>query len=669
MISGMESQTAESPTPGIASAPGSRRLPVVLAGLAGGLFLVVAGSMPPSSSVSTFSYLPAPVGWSGPSSLQVWLYLAVPAAATVLGLCLLRWWPYLLVAAALMVVPEIVLELNIDIGEPFTVSLLPDAGYYLAIIALMACAQQLVRTAMGWCAVLAALLVGSRLVGSVIPNGTSWYASPTSAAAWHVTLLVVGLAGVAPAVWEFRRASGPAEPWSRQRVRLVAVGTLAAAVPIPLSLLTTQRLASLLGVTESALFRHQSAQTALIGAVTMVAVALLAAVAGRWLLAGALVAALVQVAVVAPINLAVSALGLNDPVRWVAALAGAALGAVIAGSRWRFPLAATLSVLTAAALLIAYAATTGDPEKLALQHAVVPGFLLLVLSGGAAAATVGATAAVLAPRGALPVVLGPLVGVLTAGGLQTIQATDTLSVSVGYHLNIAAVLLPVAGAGIGSLGFAQLLATRRAERKQAEQIRLEAAAAERDRLARPIHDGVLQVLALVQRHGSELGDRGSRLAELAGEQEVALRSLLTGGAAGVGRDAAQDLRGLLQALATPAVEVIIPAQPVVLSAAAAAELVAAIRAALDNVQQHAGPAARAWVLVEDERDGVRVTVRDDGVGFAPQRMDEAAEAGRLGIAQSMRGRISDLGGTTTIESRLGEGTEVEFWVPRARGGA
>jgi signal transduction histidine kinase len=372
---------------------------------------------------------------------------------------------------------------------------------------------------------------------------------------------------------------------------------------------------------------------------------------------------------VAPINLAVSALGLNDPVRWVAALAGAALGAVIAGSRWRFPLAATLSVLTAAALLIAYAATTGDPEKLALQHAVVPGFLLLVLSGGAAAATVGATAAVLAPRGALPVVLGPLVGVLTAGGLQTIQATDTLSVSVGYHLNIAAVLLPVAGAGIGSLGFAQLLATRRAERKQAEQIRLEAAAAERDRLARPIHDGVLQVLALVQRHGSELGDRGSRLAELAGEQEVALRSLLTGGAAGVGRDAAQDLRGLLQALATPAVEVIIPAQPVVLSAAAAAELVAAIRAALDNVQQHAGPAARAWVLVEDERDGVRVTVRDDGVGFAPQRMDEAAEAGRLGIAQSMRGRISDLGGTTTIESRLGEGTEVEFWVPRARGGA
>ena len=41
-------------------------------------------------------------------------------------------------------------------------------------------------------------------------------------------------------------------------------------------------------------------------------------------------------------------------------------------------------------------------------------------------------------------------------------------------------------------------------------------AAERDRLARPIHDGVLQVLALVQREGSELGGSGAQLATLAG---------------------------------------------------------------------------------------------------------------------------------------------------------
>jgi signal transduction histidine kinase len=73
------------------------------------------------------------------------------------------------------------------------------------------------------------------------------------------------------------------------------------------------------------------------------------------------------------------------------------------------------------------------------------------------------------------------------------------------------------------------------------------------------------------------------------------------------------------------------------------------------------------VLLEDEDDGVRVTVRDDGAGFAPARLAEAAAGGRLGVAQSMRGRVADLGGTTTIWSRPGEGTEVEFWVPRPSG--
>jgi signal transduction histidine kinase len=102
-----------------------------------------------------------------------------------------------------------------------------------------------------------------------------------------------------------------------------------------------------------------------------------------------------------------------------------------------------------------------------------------------------------------------------------------------------------------------------------------------------------------------------------------------------------------------------------LPSAVASEVVAAVRAALDNVRRHAGAGAGAWILLEDERDGVRVTVRDDGSGFPPERPAEAAEAGRLGIAQSMRGRIGDCGGTTTIDSRPGNGTEVEFWVPRA----
>jgi signal transduction histidine kinase len=649
--------------------PAARRLPVVLAGVAGCLFLVVATSADASSFLGGGMYSTSFSNYS-PSTLLAWLYLATPAIATAFGLCLLRWWPHLLVVAGLMALPGILGESNVSSGL-VTQSLAPSASFCLAVVALLACAQGLIRTAVGWGAAVAALVLGSCLVGSAMANVFPWGISPETTPDWQIALLVVGLAGVAPAVW-FQRRGDPAatslvgrRSWGR--VRLIVAGTLAAAVRMPLSLLTAQHLADVLGVSWSAIYRHNFATGAVIGAVALVAVLVLSAVAGLWPLAGALIAASAQVAVVAPALLAITALDVNDPVQRLAALAGAVLGAAAAGSRLRLPLAVTLTLLAATALIIAYGATTGDPEKLVEQHTVIPAMLILVLCAAAATAVVGSVAPMLAQRGAVPAVLGPLAGVLAFGGLELSSASYGLS-NFAYspatsQIFISTVLFPVAGVALCGLGFAQLLATRRAERKQAEQIRLEAAAAERDRLARPIHDGVLQVLALVQRHGSELGAQGSQLAALAGEQEAALRGLLSG-TTGAGRDAAEDLRAPLKALVTSAVEVVAPAQPVELPAATAAEVIAAIRAALDNVREHAGSGARAWVLLENERDAVRVTVRDDGVGFPPQRPEEAAEAGRLGIAQSMRGRIADCGGTTTINSEPGEGTTVEFWVPR-----
>jgi signal transduction histidine kinase len=62
---------------------------------------------------------------------------------------------------------------------------------------------------------------------------------------------------------------------------------------------------------------------------------------------------------------------------------------------------------------------------------------------------------------------------------------------------------------------------------------------------------------------------------------------------------------------------------------------------------------------------VTVTIRDDGPGIAPGRLAAAATAGRLGVAQSIRGRVRDLGGTVHISSTPGEGTEVELRIPRA----
>jgi signal transduction histidine kinase len=125
-----------------------------------------------------------------------------------------------------------------------------------------------------------------------------------------------------------------------------------------------------------------------------------------------------------------------------------------------------------------------------------------------------------------------------------------------------------------------------------------------------------------------------------------------------------DLRTLLTPLAGATVSVASPATAVRLPSRAARELAFAVSAALENVRRHCGEGTRAWVLLEDEDAAVTVTVRDDGPGIAPGRLAAAAAAGRLGVAQSIRGRIRDLGGTVRITSTPGEGTEVELRVPR-----
>jgi signal transduction histidine kinase len=202
-----------------------------------------------------------------------------------------------------------------------------------------------------------------------------------------------------------------------------------------------------------------------------------------------------------------------------------------------------------------------------------------------------------------------------------------------------------------------------AEARLAQAIELEAATRERERLARRIHDSVLQVLTLVQRRGGELGGEAAELGRLAGEQEAALRALI--GVPDLAADAGgpADLSRLLQGYSSMTVTVSAPATPVRLPARTAREIQAAVGAALDNVRRHCGPDARAWVLVEDAGRCVTVSIRDDGPGFSPDRPAQAATDGRLGIAQSIRGRIRDLGGTVAITSAPGQGTEIEMSVP------
>jgi len=200
-----------------------------------------------------------------------------------------------------------------------------------------------------------------------------------------------------------------------------------------------------------------------------------------------------------------------------------------------------------------------------------------------------------------------------------------------------------------------------------EALRVQAEVRERDRLARTVHDGVLQTLSYIHRRGLDMGGESRELGSMAADQERLLRALVSSVSAPdldavVGGDV--DLRTLLGRYAEGAVNVIPPAEPVLVARRVADELAAAVSAALDNVRRHAGAEAQAWVLIEERGEDVTVTIRDNGVGVPAGRLAEAAASGRMGVANSIRRRMSDLGGTSIIDSRPGAGTCLELTVSK-----
>lgn len=168
------------------------------------------------------------------------------------------------------------------------------------------------------------------------------------------------------------------------------------------------------------------------------------------------------------------------------------------------------------------------------------------------------------------------------------------------------------------------------------------------------------MLALVSRRRREIGGETAELAELAGEQERALRRLVSSADAERKAGATADVGALLRQCASDRVSVSLPADPVPLDANVAIELCAAVANALDNVVAHGGPDAHAYVLVEDLGDSVTVSVRDDGVGIADGRLDAAVGEGRIGVAKWVVGRMNWLGGSAKLNTGPGCGTECEL---------
>jgi signal transduction histidine kinase len=256
-----------------------------------------------------------------------------------------------------------------------------------------------------------------------------------------------------------------------------------------------------------------------------------------------------------------------------------------------------------------------------------------------------------------PVVEAAVVTGLAGGiGAALVQIAAAMVVRGGWDGRTldSAVLLLVSGSVVGYLG----RLTVQAEEQTRAMAAVQAATAERQRLARSVHDGALQVLALVHRDGLAAGGRWATLGAAAAEQEAALRRLIATEAT----RAPHDLAGELTALRTDTVSVVLIGEPVLPDPVADA-LLGAVGEALRNVARHAGEVAQAWVVYEQSEQAVRITVRDDGIGMADGRLAEAERDSRLGVAGSIRRAVVEVGGSVRITSAPGSGTEIVLEVP------
>jgi signal transduction histidine kinase len=177
----------------------------------------------------------------------------------------------------------------------------------------------------------------------------------------------------------------------------------------------------------------------------------------------------------------------------------------------------------------------------------------------------------------------------------------------------------------------------------------------REEMARALHDGVLQTLAVIQRRSAD-----DQLRDLAREQERDLRAYLFGQFEPPASLAAA-LRAASDAVARQhgmAMQVVLAEDLPELPAASSTALAGAVREALTNAAKHSGADCVVVYAEPTEVEGeVFCSVRDDGSGF---RVEDACEG--EGLRRSIRARIAESGGRVEIDSRPGKGTEVRLWL-------
>ena len=203
--------------------------------------------------------------------------------------------------------------------------------------------------------------------------------------------------------------------------------------------------------------------------------------------------------------------------------------------------------------------------------------------------------------------------------------------------------------------------------------------AERERIARDLHDTLLQgmqgILLQVESwtRGPSLSDaqRGS-----AQKIEEKMRSMLI-----EGRDTISALRHSQDHQASFIAELLavaneasaqsetrfslrLASEPRDLLQDVCEEVLAITREALLNAFRHA-EAEAVWVVVDYAQQALTVSICDNGMGVSERRIEERQKEGHWGIA-GMRERASKLGGQLTVTSCPGKGTNIELEIPRRR---
>jgi signal transduction histidine kinase len=238
----------------------------------------------------------------------------------------------------------------------------------------------------------------------------------------------------------------------------------------------------------------------------------------------------------------------------------------------------------------------------------------------------------------------------------------------------------------GDLDFCQTLASQAAMvldnvvlQAKAEEL---AVAEERARIARDVHDGFVQSLASIdvgievcRRLAERAPDRLERELEdvqrtvKQGYREARvylerLRRQVPGGP-----DVGEAVRAVVREFRDRGdVQVDLEADVCDIPARTGVgfELLQIVREGLTNVHRHAA-ARRASVSVNAEDEEFLLVIKDDGRGFPTAANNSNDELPRSAAPWSIRERVDALGGTLTLRSRTGRGSELRITLPRATG--